>query len=252
LWASIGRRELVQVAEQYPLYPGHAARRELLRHNTIGTPTAVQVSSTHGYHAVALIRGFLGVGFEPAVVAGSRFTAPLVDPLIRDAWTDDDAEKPAVTTLATMDFGDGRSGVYDFTDNQWHNQLRFRRIVIRGSRGEIVDDDDVRMTQRRTILRSSLVRSQLGYDLNLDGYDTEHISFDGQVMFRNPFLGHRLMDEEIAIATMLLATGNWARQDGPAPYPLAQGCQDHLISLAIDEATTTGVPVTVGAEAWAG
>jgi hypothetical protein len=97
-----------------------------------------------------------------------------------------------------------------------------------------------------------LVRSQLGYDLNLDGYDTEHISFDGQVMFRNPFLGHRLMDEEIAIATMLLATGNWARQDGPAPYPLAQGCQDHLISLAIDEATTTGVPVTVGAEAWAG
>jgi len=252
LWARIGQRKLVQVAEQYPLLPGHAARRELLRGSTIGTPTSVQVSSTHGYHAVALIRGFLCVGFEPALVAGSRFTAPLVDPLIRDAWTDDDTEQPAVTTLATIDFGDGRSGVYDFTDNQWHNQLRFRRIVIRGSRGEIVDDDVVRMPEPRTILRSSLVRSQLGYDLNLDGYDTEHISFDGRVLFRNPFLGLRLMDEEIAIGSMMLATAAWAREQGPAPYPLAQGCQDHLISLAIDSATTTGVPVTVGVEAWAG
>jgi hypothetical protein len=251
LWARVGHRESVQVAEQYPLFPGHAARRELLRRNTIGTPTSVQVSSTHGYHAVALIRGFLGVGLEPAVVAGSRFTAPLVDPLIRDAWTDDDTEKPAVTTLATMDFGDGRSGVYDFTDNQWHNQLRFRRILIRGSRGEIADDDVLHMPESRTILRSSLIRSQLGYDLNLDGYDTEHISFDGRVLFRNPILGHRLMDEEIAIASMLLATASWARGEGPAPYPLAQGCQDHLISLAIDEATTTGAPITVGVEAWA-
>src|SRR6478735_7854579 len=96
LWAHVGRREFVQVAEQYPLFPGHVARRELLRRNTIGTPTSVQVSSTHGYHAVALIRGFLGLGFEPAVVTGSRFTAPLVDPLISFIWTDDATEKPAV------------------------------------------------------------------------------------------------------------------------------------------------------------
>ena len=108
------------------------------------------------------------------------------------------------------------------------------------------------MPEPRTILRSSLVRSQLGYDLNLDGYDTEHISFDGRVVFRNPFLGHRLMDEEIALATLLLATASWARGEGPAPYPLAQGCQDHLISLAIDKASATGTPVTVGVEDWAG
>ena len=151
-----------------------------------------------------------------------------------------------------MDFGDGRSGVYDFTDNQWHNQLRFRRVLIRGSRGEIADDDVLYMPERRTILRSSLVRSQLGHDLNLDGFDTEHISFDGRVLFRNPFLGLRLMDDEIATASMMLETGAWARGDGPAPYPLAQGCQDHLISLAIDKASATGTPVTVGVEDWAG
>jgi hypothetical protein len=59
------------------------------------------------------------------------------------------------------------------------------------------------------------------------------------------------MDEEIALGSMLLATAAWALGAGAAPYPLAQGCQDHLISLAIDEATTTGVPVSIGVEPWA-
>ena len=198
-----------------------------------------------------MIRGFLGIEYEPVTIRSSRFTAPLVDPLTRGSWTDDDAPKEAGTTLATMDFGDGRSGLYDFTDNQWHNQLRFRRVIIRGSRGEIADDDVVRLTGPRTIVRSSLVRSQLGYDLNLDGFDTEHISFDGRVVYRNPFLGLRLMDEEIAIGTLMLDTASWVRDEGPPPYPLAQGCQDQLISLAIDTATATGDPVTVGVEDWA-
>jgi predicted dehydrogenase len=252
LWERIGDRGLVQVAEQYPLYPGHAARRELVRQGLIGSPTSVQVSSTHGYHAVALIRGFLQVGRDRLVVAGSRFTAPLVNPLDRAGWTDDDTPRPAVTTLATLDFGDGRSGVYDFTDNQWHNRLRLRRIVIRGSRGEIVDDTVVRLVEPRTIVNSSLVRSQLGYDLNLDGYDTEHVSFEGRVMYRNPFAGLRLMDEEIAMANLMRATAAWVHDRGPAPYPLADGCQDQLLSLAIEKATTTGVPVVVGPERWAG
>ena len=153
----------------------------------IGQPTAVQVSSTHNYHAVSMIRGLLGVGFEPVRVSASRFTAPLVDPLSRTGWTGNDTPKEAATTLATLDFG-GASGLYDFTDNQWHNQLRLRRIVVRGSHGEIADDTVVRLAGKRTILKSSLTRSQLGYDLNLDGYDTEHISFEGDVLYRNPYL----------------------------------------------------------------
>jgi predicted dehydrogenase len=249
LWAQVGSHHLVQVAEQYLLMPGHAARRELVTRGVIGQPTSVQVSSTHNYHAVSMIRGLLRVGFEPVKVAAARFIAPLVDPLSRTGWTGDDTPKEAATTLATLDFG-GASGLYDFTDNQWHNQLRLRRIVIRGSHGEIADDMVVRLAGGRTILKSFLTRSQLGYDLNLDGYDTEHISFEGDVLYRNPYLGLRLMDEEIALTSLLIATGTWARGDGPPPYPLAQGCQDHLIGLAIEESAATGVPIVTGVEPW--
>lgn len=91
----------------------------------------------------------------------------------------------------------------------------------------------------------------MGHDLNLDGHDTEHISFDGKVVYRNPFLGLRLMDEEIAIATMLIEMADWIGEKGAAPYPLAQACQDHLLSLAIDESLAKEVVVATGVEAWA-
>ena len=256
LWAKVGARRRVQVAEQYLLMPGHAARREIVRRGLIGTATSVQVSSTHGYHAVSMIRGLLGagdgasVGFGPVRVDARRFTAPLLDPLTRDAWTGAEQPQDATTTLATLDFG-GTSGLYDFTDNQWHNRLRQRRIVVRGSLGEIADDTVVRWGGPATVLRSEITRSQLGHDLNLDGYDTEHLTFEGQVVYRNPLLGLRLMDEEIAIATLLTATAAWTRDQGPEPYPLAEACQDHLISLAIDRAADTGTPVVTAIEPWA-
>jgi predicted dehydrogenase len=250
LWERVGAREAVQVAEQYLLLPGHAARRALVERGAIGEATSVQVSSTHMYHAVAMMRGLLGAGFGPVAITAARTTAPLVDPLTRGGWSDDDAPKQAANTIAVLDFGGGRSGVYDFTDNQWHNQLRHRRIVIRGSRGEIADDAVVRLAAPRTILHSALVRSQLGHDLNLDGHDTEHISFDGEVLYRNPFLGLRLMDEEIAIASILAATGDWARGAGPAPYPLAEACQDHLVALAVEDAASTGVRTVTEVEPW--
>jgi predicted dehydrogenase len=73
-----------------------------------------------------------------------------------------------------------------------------------------------------------------------------------QVLYRNPFLGLRLMDEEIAIASILTATAAWARDEGPAPYPLAEACQDHLVGLAIEESAVTGAAVETDTEPWGG
>ncbi|WP_027346982.1 Gfo/Idh/MocA family oxidoreductase [Hamadaea tsunoensis] len=236
--------ELVQVAEQYLMLPDHAARLAVLQAGAIGERTSAQVSSTHGYHAVSMLRGFLGVGRTPATVRATAFTAPLADPLDRDGWRDDLTPRPAVTTLATLDFG-GRAGLYDFTDGQWWNPLRSRRVVVRGSAGELADDTVVRMADPRTPVQSSFRRRQLGRDLNLEGFDLDHISYDGTVVWRNPFAGARLSDEEIAIATLLSRMGDWCRGVGEAPYPLAEACHDHLLSLAIDEAARSGEPVAV-------
>ena len=250
LWDKVGNSGLVQVAEQYPLLPMHAARIAAVGQGVIGEATSVQVSSTHGYHAVALMRSFLGHPMGMANVNASRFTAPLVDPLTRDAWTMDSEPKHSGTTLATIDFGNGKSGLYDFTDNQWHNQLRHRRIVIRGSHGEIQDDQLIRLASKTAITTSSFNRYQLGQDLNLDGHDLEHISLNGEVIWSNPFIGMRLMDEEIAIATLMTQMAQWVSAKGPEPYPLAQASQDHLVSIAIDESLDKEQKVSTPNSPW--
>ncbi|RZS90967.1 putative dehydrogenase [Motilibacter rhizosphaerae] len=252
LWSRVGASGRVQVAEQYLLMPGHAARLAVARRGVVGTVTGVQVSSTHMYHATSLIRGFLGTGFDPVTVVGQRTTAPLADPLGKDGWTGSLEPQQAGTTIGLLDFGDGRTAVYDFTDNQWWNPLRARRIVVRGSLGEIVDDSVVRLVDPRSPVQSHLVRRQRGVDLDLEGVDLDFISFDGEVVYRNPFAGSRMSDDDVAVADILAATGRWVRGDGPAPYPLAEACQDHLVALAVEEAASSGRPVTTAREAWAG
>lgn len=222
----------VQVAEQYPLMPTHAARLAIARSALIGRPTQVQVSSTHQYHAVALIRAFLGVGDDPAVVRATRTVAPLADPLDRAGWTDDARPRPATTTIATIDFGQGRSGLYDFTDNQSRNQLRFRRLLVRGTHGELRDDEVVRLAGPRTIVRSPLRRDEAGT-----------ITLGAEVLYRAPFPGLRFNDDEIATATMLRAMAAWVRGAAPPPYPLAEGVRDHRIALAVEEAADSGATV---------
>ena len=70
-------------------------------------------------------------------------------------------------------------------------------------------------------------------------------------LFRNPFVGCRLMDEEIAVLSLLTDAGAWARGEGPPPYPLARAAQDQLVGAAVQESLATGGPVTTGVEAWA-
>ncbi|MBL7261864.1 gfo/Idh/MocA family oxidoreductase [Paractinoplanes lichenicola] len=250
LWATVGASGLVQVAEQYLLMPTHAARLAAARTGIIGAPTQVQVSSTQQYHAMSLIRGLLGVGHAPAAVRAVRTVAPLLDPLGRGGWTGDTEPKPATTTIATLDFGGGRSAVYDFTTNQTRNLLRFRRLLVRGTHGELRDDEVVHLAAPQTIARTAIVRRQSGHDLDLNGFDTETIMLGDRVLYRNPYAGCRFNDDEIATATLLDAMAAWVRGAGPPPYPLAVGAQDHLLALAVEEAADTGREVVTAAEAW--
>ncbi len=87
--------------------------------------------------------------------------------------------------------------------------------------------------------------------LNLEGFDLRYISFEGRIIYTNPFEGARLADDDIAVAAMLEAMGAWVHRDGAAPYPLADACQDHMIGLAINESARTRRPVTVGTQPWA-
>jgi predicted dehydrogenase len=248
LWADVGSTGLVQVAEHSMYTPSHAAKLAAVRDGVIGTPTAVQVSSNHGYHAVAIMRAFLEVGFDPVTVRASTFKAPVVHPVLYDQWQADLTPRPARTTIATLDFGSSM-GLYDFTDLQWFSPIRHRRLVVRGETGEI-DGDSVLRLRDGAAVPSMFIRRYLGVDMNHEGFDLDHISLDGEIRYRNPNIGLRRSDEDIAAAGLLDAMSEWIAGDGPEPYPLAEGCQDHLLFLAIEEAARTREAVTTSFESW--
>lgn len=250
LWTAVGSTDRVQVAEQYMLMPGHAARLAIVRSGAIGRANSVEIASTHMYHATSIMRSYLGIGMEGTTITARSFSAPLVDPLTFDGWEEGAEPRPRETTIATLDFGDGRMGLYNFVDNQWWNPLLARRLVIRGERGEIVDDTVTRLSDEGVVI-SPVSYRRTGIDMNLEGNDVVSASFEGRIVYQNPWVGSRLSEDDIAVASFLRDTGAWARDEAPGPYSLADACQDHMLGLAIGQSARTGADVRVEKEPWA-
>ncbi|MEW1642594.1 Gfo/Idh/MocA family oxidoreductase [Streptomyces sp. NPDC091219] len=252
LWSRVGARDLVQVAEHNMFMPAHRARLRMVREGLVGEPTSVQVTSNHLYHAVSIMRGLLDAGRGPTTVIAHSVSTSLVDPIaLGGAFSDDPDPVPRTATLAILDFGGGRTGLYDFTENQWWNPLRHRRLTVRGTAGEIVDDRVVFLEDPRTVVESVVTRRQTGLDMNLEGFFLDSIAVNGRAMYRNPYRPARLSDEDIAAATVVDRMSLWVRGEGPPPYPLADGLQDHLLGLAIEESARLGRPVVTATEPWA-
>jgi predicted dehydrogenase len=251
LWADVGAGGLVQVAEQNPVLPLLSAVQEVVRTGAIGRVTSATVSWTHGYHAVAVLRRLLRAGGEACVVRAAAVEGPLLRGPGRSGRPADPTEVPARHTVATLSWPQG-IGIYDFTDRQWWHPLRRRHLVVRGSRGEIIGTSVTWAGDDGRPLDAPIARRQTGLDGDLEGADLDVLTWAGRTLHRNPYRGARLSDEEIAVATLLERTARWRRGEEPPPYPLAQGCQDHLLALAVQESATTGNPVTTAAEPWAG
>ena len=250
LWRDVGDRDLVQVAEQHPSLPLVLAVRALLDRGLLGRVTSAHVSWTHDYHAMALLRAVLGTGAEPLDVRAVHVDGPLLQPPGREGRPVDPQVTTARHTTAVLS-GDGRTGVYDFTDGQWFSPLRRRQLAVRGSHGEVVGTD-VRWAQDDgTVLAAPLVRRQTGLDGDLEGADLDTVVWAGEVLFTNPYRGPRLSDEELAVGLCLEATARWREGAGPPPYPLADACQDALLGSLVHRAAERGTVERSGREPWA-
>jgi predicted dehydrogenase len=248
LWSAVGANDYVQVAEQHPFLPHIAAVREIVRSELLGVPTSAAVSWTHDYHAVAILRSVLPAGGGPVRVQAVSHEGQLMSGPDREGWTES-VETSTRHMSALIDFGEV-TGTYDFTDGQWFNPLRPRALTVRASRGAVIDGNVIRNVGGIDVARSPIVRRNLGEDGNLEGFDLDSITYEGAIVYRNPFRGARLSDEEIAIASCLEATGRWAAGEGPAPYSLADACHDQAIALAMHRAASEGTAVRVSPEAW--
>src|SRR3712207_2534785 len=85
---------------------------------------------------MSLIRKFLGLQFENAVITAHRFVSPIVAGPTRQGPPQAENIVAATQTIAYLDFGD-KLGVYDYASDQHRSWIRSPRVLVRGDRGEI-------------------------------------------------------------------------------------------------------------------
>lgn len=239
----------VQVAEQYRFQPHLAARLALAGSGRLGDVSFTRMSVAHGYHGVSLIRAVLGTGFEPVEISGWATPVPALSARGRDDWNDEPVEYTAARTFARLDYGE-RTGLYEFDFEQYFSPVRPRHVEIYGRRGQIDDDGVSYIVGPRHAASGTLQRNATGVDGDLEGWFVDNITWGGDVLWQNPFRGARLNDDELAVAEVMRRMAEYAAGGAPV-YPLADGCHDQLLSLAIDDAVGSGRTLRVDDAPWA-
>ncbi len=238
----------IAVAEQYHLQPHHAARETIVHSGRLGKISQAQVSAAHGYHGISLIRRLLGITYEDAAITAHRFVSPIVRGPDRSGPPEKDERKDSVQNIAYMDFGD-KLGVLDFTDDQYRSYIRSQRIMVRGDRGELINDRVRYLKDHLTPVQVDFQRFNTGGWGNVDGFYFKGIQFGEQWIYKNPFAPASLNDEDIAVGQCMVKMAEYV--DGAVPfYSLAEACQDRYLHIMMDKSIEEGRPVTTTKQLW--
>ncbi|HEV7276684.1 MAG TPA: Gfo/Idh/MocA family oxidoreductase [Devosiaceae bacterium] len=250
IWRLVEKGFRLHVAEQYLFQPLHAARLRLIAEGALGEVGLARVSVAHGYHGVSLMRHFLGIGFEDCTIRGRRFVARALEGPDRQGWPESERFVDTVQMLGEFEFSD-RLGLFDFTDVQYRSPIHSHHVVVRGDRGEIADLELRVMPDYGQPLVRGFRRTESGRYGDLSGYALQNISCGDQVLWRNPWPGARLMDDELAIAVAMERMAALVNGAGEGPYPYAAAAQDQYLSLLMHEAARTGETVSSVRQPWA-
>lgn len=249
LYGLVRRGARIAVAEQYHLQPDHAARIAFAHSGRLGSITQAQVSVAHGYHGISLMRRLLGIRFENARIHATRFYSPIVKSPDRSGPPAQEEIVRSQQVIATFEFPD-KLGVFDFSDDQYFSYIRGKRVLVRGERGEIIDDKAVYLHDHRTPLHVDFKRHTAGEHGNLEGWFLKGIQVGTDWIYQNPLAPAAFADDEIAVGDCLLRMADYA--DGGEPfYSLAEACQDRYLDILIWQSVESNQPVQSETQPWA-
>jgi predicted dehydrogenase len=236
----------IHVAEQYPLQPMHQARIAVARSGKLGPLTHAQASISHTFHGIAVLRRLLCLGVGEATVNAQRFVAQSYDSPGRQGPPTEEKLVEVKHTIATLQFHNGATGLFDFAGDQQRSWARSPRVIVRGQHGEVHDDAVRYLVDYRTPALDRLTRIDVGQEGNLEGYCHRGVQLGGQWLYLNPFGDARLADDEIAVAHAMAHMAG----DAPDAYTLRDSLQDQYLAMLMDESVEKKTTVVAQPQSW--
>ncbi|MCL1994799.1 MAG: Gfo/Idh/MocA family oxidoreductase [Defluviitaleaceae bacterium] len=241
----------IQIAEQYPFHPLHQARLNIINSGKLGDVQHVQVSFTHEFHALALIRRFLGIGFENASIRAMSFPIDVISGFSRGGAPRNEIVYIQTQMIAFLRFGEKgeRTALYNFEENQHRSWVRTPIIQIKGSHGEIFNETLKYMADYKTPVEAPLTRVNMGENQNVEGYGLKGIQAAGEWYYKNPYMDSRLTDDEIAVAVCLEKMATYV-QTGEPFYSFTEAAHDAYLSTMIGKAISEDATIKTQTMPW--
>ncbi len=217
----------IQVAEQFHFMPRFCAYKSIIDSRLLGKITQVDLSCCHDYHAISLIRFLLNTGDEIPKVTSIKLNDTVRQYNSRSGHIKNPQIKESLQILSVLKF-ENKTAIYNFNKEQYFSDIRQSQIIIRGTDGEIFNDDCT-YYKDKNIYSFKIVRNEQGKNENLDGLSLVNITGNGKLLYTNPFKDFRLSDEDIAIATVLTRMDKFVKT-GRSFYTTEEALLDYEIS----------------------
>lgn len=220
----------IQVAEQYLRYPVLAAGLKRMQDWQVSEPYAMDLSVAHDYHGASLIRHMLATGIESVRLTGKTYSVPVVETDSRYGPVTDGSVKQRDRTRITLEFASGKTAFYDFSGVQYHSFIRSRHLNVQGQDFEWND----------TMFRHVNEKGEVQEEQLLPYIDERYRMLVTEELRKicgkwNPVLTLEEVQDEYAIATMMLDMGRYLEQ-GIEVYPLAEALEDAYLWILMQQA----------------
>ncbi len=190
----------IQIAEQFHLKGTYQAIKKIIYMGIVGKVNHINLSVCHDYHAMSLIRFLLNDYEKPELLGEYDIDDCMIRTNGREGELENKNIEKTTQKIKIFKFKDA-TVVYDYNIEQYFSPIRKDRILIRGTKGEI-ENNQVRYLNSQ----NEFVCSEIRFITSglLDGFYNDKITFEDKILFKFPYGKARLTEEETAIADCLV------------------------------------------------
>ena len=232
----------IEVAENLYRVPSERIKRELILNGVFGKIwRGHNNSQTHNYHAVSLVRSYIGFDVPIKRVIGVQGEFTVEPHEYRGSTVNNERSRHAI-----FFFENGALGFSHFSSLTFGSPLRsVRSTEFYGEKGMAVGDQLLVLKDERTSQPINIKRVTCDLD-GMEVLDKLVADTDPEIVWDNPFKNYRMSDGMITIASELASIMEAVRENVEPEYGAMNGRTDRQIDLAISESHRNGnLPVEI-------